>query len=238
MTILLLVGAAGLCLLANFYISFGYGGLQGFISELKPPPDETMLKELRTDTQNEISRAQMELGQIPGLAFYEKTYSDMCAKGEHGWKRSDSFAYACAYRSTFYYGTNRDYRELLLELEQKLADGGWDREGRSPLQPTISQALEKVSGDVYLVELPDYTKPVSQNIIPGFMNLAINSFRGYGVPWTKSSDEPSPFAYGLGIGQDYYQDTSGGSPEAIARKIIAAGQQPMMFAISREYFSN
>lgn len=238
LTILGIFLLAGLCFLSYFYISFGYGGLQGFIAELKRPPSDSRLIELRGKAIININDAQNELATLPGLTFYEKTHSDMCAKGEHGWKRSDSFAYVCAYRSTFYYGTNRDYRELMRNLEQKLADGGWDREGKTPLQPTISQALEKADGEIYLVELPDYIKKVDQDIIPGYMTLAINSFHGYGVSWTRSSDEPSPFGYGLAIGQEYYQDSSGSSPEAIAQKIMATGQQPVMFAISKEYFSN
>lgn len=238
LTILGILILAGLCLLSYFYLSFGYGGLNGFISELKQPPSESRLMELRKKAIIEINDAQTKLASLPGLTFHERTYADMCAKGEHGWKRSDSFAYVCAYRTTLYYGTKRDYREVLLELEQILAEGGWEREGRSPIQPTISQALDKASGEVYLVELPDYTKPVNKNIIPGHMILAINSFHGYGVPWISLSDEPSPFGYGLAIGQEYYQDTSDSSPEAIARKIMAAGEQPVMFAISIEYFSN
>lgn len=72
---------------------------------MKQPPDAANLQNLRLEAVDQISHAQAELGTLPGLTLYERTYSDMCAKGEHGWKRSDSFAYACAYRSTFYYGT-------------------------------------------------------------------------------------------------------------------------------------
>jgi len=58
------------------------------------------------------------------------------------------------------------------------------------------------------------------------------------LPWTKSNDEPSPFGFGLGIGQTYYEDTSQGNPEAIFNRIMAAGQQLVMFAVSRAYFTN
>lgn len=126
----------------------------------------------------------------------------------------------------------------MLELEQKLADTGWDREGKTSNQPTIALALEKAADELYLIELPDYRKPVDRAIIPAYMTLAINSFRGYGVPWTKSDDEPSPFGFGLAIGQDYYIDSSNGAPNVIAKRIIQSGHQPIMFAISREYFSN
>jgi hypothetical protein len=223
--------------IANLYFSFGYGSFGGFISELKQPPDDKTLASRRTETIATLTGIQDELFSIPGLTLYAETYSDMCAKGEHGWKRSDSFAYQCAYRVTRYYGTTRDYKALLLDLDNQLQAGGWDISGRTVSTPTLPEVLGKASGDLYLVELPDFIKRETASW-GGYTTLAINSFAGYGVPWTKSNDEPSPFGFGLGIGQTYYEDTSNGNPEAIAKRILAAGQQPVMIAISRAYFTN
>lgn len=226
-----------LCFFANLYISFGYGSIGGFFAELKQPPDERTLSTLRAETKTNLTSIQSDLAAIPGLTLYEKTYSDMCAKGEHGWKRSDSFAYMCAYRLTYYYGTNRDYKELLLELEAKLNAGGWEISGRTSTTPAIHDILEQPSEELYLAELPDFVLRPSNPLQGGYTRLAVNSFAGYGVPWTNSNDEPSPFGFGLGIGQTYYEDTSKGNPEAIFNRIMAAGQQPVMFAVSREYFT-
>ncbi len=227
-----------LCYFTNLYISFGYGSLGGLISELKQPPDEKTLSTLRAETKTQLTFIHDELAAIPGLTLYEKTFSDMCAKGEHGWKRSDSFAYMCAYRLTYYYGANRDYKDLLLDLERKLEAGGWEISGRTSTTPTISDILAKTSDEIYLVELPDFIQRPSNPLQGGYTTLAVNSFAGYGVPWTKSNDEPSPFGFGLGIGQSYYEDTSNGNPEAISKRIVAAGQQPAMFAVSAFYFNN
>ena len=227
-----------LCFFANLYISFGYGSIGGFFAELKQPPDERTLSTLRAETITRLTSIQDDLAAIPGLTLYEKTNSDMCAKGEHGWKRSDSFAYMCAYRLTYYYGTNSDYKELLLDLEKNLDAGGWEISGRTSTTPAIRDIFAKTSDELYLVELPDFIQRPSNPFQGGYITLAINSFAGYGVPWTKSNDEPSPFGFGLGIGQTYYEDTSNGNPEAIYAQIVAAGQQPVMFAISRAYFTN
>jgi len=222
---------------ANLYFSFGYGSFSGFLSELQQPPDDKTLASRRAETIASLSGIQDDLSTIPGLTLYNETYSDMCAKGEHGWKRSDSFAYTCAYRLTRYYGTTRDYKALLLDLDSRLQAGGWDISGRTASTPTLPDVLSQASGDLYLVEVPDFIKRENASW-GGYTSLAVNSFSGYGIPWTKSNDEPSPFGFGLGIGQTYYEDTSNGNPEAIAKRILAAGQQPVMFAISRAYFTN
>ncbi len=237
-TIFLVLGLAVLFFFANLYISFDYGSLGGLISEFKQPPDDKTLASRRSETKAELIGIQDNLSTIPGLTFYEKTWSDMCAKGEHGWKRSDSFAYTCAYRLTYYYGTNRDYKELLLDLEKKLEVGGWEISGRTSTTPTITDILATSSDELYLTELPDFVQRPSNPLQGGYTTLAINSFAGYGVPWTKSNNEPSPFGFGLGIGQTYYEDTSQGNPEAIFNRIKAAGQKPVMFALSRAYFTN
>jgi hypothetical protein len=226
------------CFAANFYVSFGYGGLGGFISELKQPPDEKTLASRRTETKASLTAIQNGLAAIPGLTFYAETYSDMCAKGEHGWKRSDFFAYRCAYRITRYYGTSRDYKAVLLDLNSQLQADKWDISGRTETTPTLPDVIAQATGDLTLVELPDYINRAPNKSLGGYITLAINSFTGYGVPWTKSNDEPSPFSFGLGIGQTYNEDTSNGNPEAIASQILAAGQQPVMFAVSSAYFSN
>ena len=226
------------CFFANLYISFGFGSLDGLISEWKQPPNEKSLATLRAETKNDLTSIHDDLAVIPGLTLYEKTYSDMCAKGEHGWKRSDSFAYMCAYRLTYYYSTNRDYKELLLDLEKNLETGGWEISGRTSTMPTITDIVGKNSGDLYPVELPDFIQRPSDPFQGGYTTLAINSFAGYGVPWMKSNDEPSPFGFGLAIGQTYFEDTSKGNPEAIYSRIIQSGQKPVMFAVSRAYFTN
>jgi hypothetical protein len=223
---------------ANFYISFGYGSIGGFFSELKQPPGEKTLTALREETKARLTSIQDDLATIPGLTIYEETYADMCAKGEHGWKRSDSFAYQCAYRVTRYYGTSRDYKSLLLDLDDRLQADRWEISGRTEITPTLAEVLAKASGDLTQIELPDYINRDPINPMGGYTTLAVNSFAGYGVPWMKSPDEPDPFGFGLGIGQPYYEDTSNGNPEAIANRILASGQLPVMFAVSRTYFSN
>jgi hypothetical protein len=237
-TIGAIFGAAGLLaglLLCNFYVSFGYGGWTGFFAELRSLPGEEKLAALRSEAIDELTQAQVELGSVPGLTLSEKTFSDMCAKGEHSWKRSESYAYVCAYRLTYYYGLTRDYKEILLDLEQTLGNLGWSIGEQTPRQPTISEALREYSGEIFLVELPYYRKPVSTGRA---LVLALNGFYGNSSYWTKSSSEPDPFGFGIGIGQKIYKNASSQSPQTIFQRIIAAGQEAIMIAISKEYFRN
>jgi hypothetical protein len=228
--ILIIIGL----LVFNFYVSFGYGSFNGFLAEHRSLPDAERLELLRGDAVKQLTQAQAELGSLTGLVLYEETHSDMCAKGEHGWKREDPYAYICSYRLTHYYGTNREYKTLLLDLEKMLSDQGWVMESRSPEQPTISEALGQYSGEIFLVELPVYVKKVSG----GNIRLTINGFDGYGGYWSKSSEEPNPFGFGIGIQQEIYKNESNKSPEEIFNKITSAGQDALMIAIARHYFSN
>ena len=218
----------------NFYISFGYGSFSGFIAEQRKLPKEEKLESLRRDAVEQLTHAHSELSSLSGLTLYETTYSDMCAKGEHGWKREDPYAYVCSYRLAYYYGTNREYKSLLLDLEKTLGDLGWTIQVRGPEQVTISESIREYSGDIFLLGLPVYVKKGSD----GNIRLTINSFDGYGGYLNKSSKEPGPFGFGVGILQEIYEDQSNHSPEEIFNAITASGQDVIMFAISKEYFRN
>jgi len=221
--------------ICNFFVSFGYGGWFGLLAEFRSLPKEEKLEALRSAAIQDLTQAHVELGSVTGLTLYEKTHSDMCAKGEHGWKRSDSYAYVCSYRLTYYYGTNREYKELLLELEKTLNRLGWMIEEQTPKQPTISESIRAYSGEIFLVELPSYHKKMAGS---SSVTLVINGFDGYGGYWNVGSTEPDPFGFGIGILQEIYKNASDKSPEEIFNKIISSGQQAIMIAISTEYFSN
>lgn len=148
--ILIIIGL----LIFNFYISFRYGSFDGFVAEHRNLPEAEKLELLRSDAINQLTQVHAELGLLTGLTLYEKTYSDLCSKGTHSWKREDPYAYVCSYRLTYYYGTNREYKELLLEVEQSLNDLGWTIQSRNPKQPTISESISQYSGEIFLVKLP------------------------------------------------------------------------------------
>jgi hypothetical protein len=224
------------CVVFNFFISFGYGSFWGFLSELRSPPRKEKLALLRGETIEQLTQSHTELGSLMGLTLHEKTYSDMCAKGEHGWKREDSYAYVCSYRLTYYYGTDREYKGLLSDLEKTLNNLGWSLENRTPKQPTISEALGGYSGDIFLAELPIYVQKTPDGHM---IKLRINTFNGYDRDWIRSSrEEPDPFGFGIGINQEIYKDASDRSPKEIFNEITSSGQEAIMIAISREYFRN
>jgi hypothetical protein len=216
----------------NFYISFGYGSFNGFLAQFRSLPNERKLEQLRSAAIKQLTQDHSEISSITGLVLHETTYSDMCAKGEHGWKREDSYAYRCSYRSTYYYGTNREYKELLLDVEKTVNDLGWTL-SYTP-QTTISEAISQHSGEIFLVELPVYAKKVSGS---SPILLTINGFDGYGVRWTKLSHEPDPFGV-IVIQEIYHKNESNKSPEEIFNKITSSGQEAIMFVIFKDYFIN
>jgi hypothetical protein len=70
----------------NFYISFGYGSFNGFLAQFRSLPNERKLEQLRSAAIKQLTQDHSEISSITGLVLHETTYSDMCAKGEHGWK--------------------------------------------------------------------------------------------------------------------------------------------------------
>jgi len=233
-------------LILNFYFSFGYGSFGGFLTEFRSLPGEEKLASLRGDAIQQLTLAHTDFSSLPGLILIEETYSDMCAKGEHGWKREDSYAYVCSYRLTAYYATNRDYKELLLEVDKAVNDLGW-KQNRTPAMPTISESMGQHPGDLYRAEFPFYIKelsdnyPAENNCLQWYckrMVLAINGFDGYGGTWFTSNDEPDPFGFGIGIWQEVYKNASNASPAAIFDQITSSGRDVIMISISKEYFRN
>jgi hypothetical protein len=233
-------------LLLNFYFSFGYGSFGGFLAELRSLPGEEKLASLRGDAIQQLTQAHTEFNSVTGLTLKEETYSDMCAKGEHGWKREDSYAYVCSYRLTAYYGTNRDYAELLLEVDRVVNDLGW-KQNRTPAMPTISESMGQHPDDLYQAEFPFYVKemsepyPAEKSCLRWYckrMYLAVNGFNGYGGIWFRSNDEPDPFGFGIGIMQEVYKNASNASPAAIFDQITSSGRDVLMISISKEYFRN
>jgi len=230
LTLILLLGM----LLLHVYITFGYGSYAGFLAELKTMPEPEKLDQYRAAASQQLTQAQAELASLPGLTLHKTTWSDACAQGEHNWKRDDPYAHLCSYRWTYYYGTNREYKDLLLELETALANAGWTIQVRSPQQPTLRAALDQSSGDLVFAPLPVYQKTSGRDRLL----LTINRFDGYGGDWTVDSHEPAPFGFGIGLLQQLSKSGSNISPAEIFKQITASGQSALMIAISQVYFEN
>jgi hypothetical protein len=118
-----------------FIIACGYftlalifnGGLGGLISNLKPAPNPnswTMNAKRETATE-EINQSFDELQNIFGYNYYETAKHDYCSRGESSWKRSDGYAYRCSLRITKFYGFNGDFRQQVIDFEQKISSISW-----------------------------------------------------------------------------------------------------------------
>jgi hypothetical protein len=200
-----------LILLSHFYISFFYGGFNGFLAEFRNLPVETKLSQLRDDAIANLEQSHSEISSLNGLTFYEKTHSDMCAVGEHGWKRSDHFANLCSYRIAHYYGISGDYSKFLLNLENAINGMGWKIQNINPPQLTISEAISEYSDDIFSADFPVYVKEENNKI----MYLRVNNFPGYYYGWSELKEEPAPFGFGIATFQIVHKNQSPTSPNEI-----------------------
>ena len=223
-------------IVAYFYSVLVYGGFRGLISEFRDLPSEARLVQMRSDVAEDLAQEHSEFSSIDGLTFYKETHSDVCVKGEHGWKRSNSFAYLCSYRITYYYGTSRDYYNLLLEIEEFLDGSDWKIQNTNPPRKTISEAISENLKEAFLADLPIYTKKNSTN--NNTMYLRVNNFPGRSSGWKELAEEPFPFMFGFSRYQIVHQDQSSVSPNEIFQDISSAGQQRLMIVISEDYFRN
>lgn len=220
---------------AHFIISFGFGGYKGFLSQFQNLPNNTKLEKLRSEAQDHISHEHIQIRSLDGLTLYEETYSDMCAEGEHDWKRSDSFSYVCAYRIAQYYGVSENYDSYLLKIQNKLSEIGWELRKQNPPQKTITEIVQQNMENIFEAEYPVYYKRVDKNRI---LSLRINNFPGYYSGWSSLEKEPYPFGFSVSSYQIKYENQSQVSPDDIFRRIASSGQQKLFIVISETYFRN
>ncbi len=119
-----------------FFIACGYftlvlifnGGLGGLISNLKPAPNpnSSAMNAKREVVTGEINQSFDELQNILQYNYYETATHDYCSRGDNGWKRSDGYAYRCSLRITKFYGFNGDFRQQMIDFEQKIINIGWN----------------------------------------------------------------------------------------------------------------
>jgi hypothetical protein len=128
-----------------FIVACGYliltlifnGGIDGLISNLKPAPNpnSSAMNVKREQATEEINQSFDELQNILHYNYYETATHDICSKGSSNWKRSDGYAYRCSLRITKFYGFNGDFRQQMIDFEQKIISIGWAPVSYRPDKP-------------------------------------------------------------------------------------------------------
>jgi hypothetical protein len=122
------------------YFSLGLilnGGIGGLISNLKPAPNpnSSAMNAKREAVTAEINQSFDELQNILHYNYYETATHDYCSRGDNNYKRSDGYAYRCSLRITKFYGFNGDFRQQMINFEQKIINIGWNPPSYRPDNP-------------------------------------------------------------------------------------------------------
>lgn len=146
--IILGVGAIFLLVLGFIWIFVSInGGVQGTISNLKPPPNlkSAALIKQKESSIKDIYASFEEFKQLNELHEYSTSSHDYCYKGQNNWKVQDGYGYRCTYRITKLYGFNNDFRKEMLNFAEKITTSGW----KSPydsIEEIISNYYDKYYG--------------------------------------------------------------------------------------------
>jgi len=111
-----------------FYILVSLnGGIDGFINNLKPAPNPNSwaMNAKREAATAGINQSFVELQNILHYNYYETATHDYCSSGQNNWKVKDGYAYQCSLRITKFYGFNGDFRQQMIDFEQKIISIGW-----------------------------------------------------------------------------------------------------------------
>jgi len=229
-TIAFLVACGYLSLVITFE-----GGIDGFISNRIPAPDPNSpsMNAKRETVTAEIAQSFDEIQNTLHYNYYETATHDYCSKGNSSWKRSDGYAYLCSIRITKFYGFNGDFRQQIIDFEQKIISIGWKPPSYRPDNP-----CEKMLEEYYdpypeklVSDLPSFDcryEKDSLSLEPEFAEKATRSF----------------------ILQDAIQKVSGGSYDEIydernfqesslVTKIITNTDRfVLIISIQKDYFQN
>jgi hypothetical protein len=138
-----------------FIVACGYlslvitfeGGIDGFISNRKPAPNpnSSAMNAKREAVTAEINQSFDEIQNTLHYNYYETATHDYCSRGSSSWKRSDGYAYLCSLRITKFYGFNGDFRQQIIDFEQKIISIGWIR----PFYKLDNNPCEKMLEEYY-----------------------------------------------------------------------------------------
>ncbi len=156
-----------------FVVAAGYfmgalifnGGINGLISNLKPEPNlnSSAMNAKREAATVEINQAFDELQNTLDYNYYETATHDYCSRGSNGYISSDGYAYRCSLRITKFYGFNGDFRQQMIDFEQKMIANGWEssiHRSDYPMEEMLEEHYDQYttyqSGDLDVNRLPTY----------------------------------------------------------------------------------
>jgi len=234
--IALLGVACGLLALMLFF----NGGVVGLLSNLSPVPDPDSpgMQASRESVAAEIQKSFAQLQDSLRYNQYETATHDYCSAGSNDWKRSDGYAYRCSLRITKFYGFNGDFRQQMIDFEQKISDLGWKPPGYRP-ERCMEEMLKEYydhyttyqSGELLVSNLPSsicrYEKD-GFSLELDFAEKETRSFSEFDFLQKVSGHSLSEF-----YDQKSFQDSA-----LVIQKITASDGFALLIAIQKNYFQN
>jgi hypothetical protein len=145
--ILAVIGVLGYGLLL---VSFS-GGVASTLLNAQPAPNmqSSHLVSSRQQATSVLHASLAQLESANGLVSQGTSLHDVCYKGRNSWQQRDGYAHRCTYRITNFYGFNGDFKQRLLDFEQKLDGIGWrsDDAADHPLQAILRDYYDQYYGD-------------------------------------------------------------------------------------------
>ena len=212
------------------------GGIDGLISNLKPAPNPNGLTMnfKREAATEEINQSFDELQNILRFNFYETATHDHCSKGSSSWKRSDGYAYRCSLRITKFYGFNGDFRQQMVEFEQKISRIGWkplysydpDNPCEKMLEEYYDPYPEKLVSD-----LPGFDCRYQKDKL--FLELEFAEKETRNFTLQNAVQEVSGHSYDEIYDEKSFQDSG-----LVIKKITAIDRFVLIISIQKDYFQN
>jgi hypothetical protein len=226
-----------------FIVACGYlslaitfeGGIDGFISNRKPAPNpnSSAMNAKREAVTAEINQAFDELQNSLHYNYYETATHDYCSRGNSSWKRSDGYAYLCSLRITKFYGFNGDFRQQIIDFEQKIISLGWTRpfyKSDNPCEKMLEEYYDPYP-EKLVSDLPSFDCRYEKDDLSLEPEFAEKETRDFTLQ--NAIQEVSGGTYEEIYDEKNFQDSG-----SIIKKITAADRFVLIISIQKNYFQN
>jgi len=219
-----------------FYIVVTFnGGINGLISNLKPAPNPngSAINAKREATTAGINQSFDELQNILHYNYYETATHDYCSRGDNNYKRSDGYAYRCSLRITKFYGFNGDFRQQMIDFEQKIISIGWTPPSYRPDNPCekmLEEYYDPYPGKL-VSDLPSFDCSYEKDglsLEPEFAEKETRSFI-----LQNAVQEVSGGSYDEIYDEKNFQDSS-----LVTKMITDTDRFVLIISIQKNYFQN
>lgn len=227
-----------------FIVTCGYfslaialnGGINGFISNLKPEPNpnSSAMNAKRETATEEINQSFDELQSILHYNYYETAMHDYCSRGDTNYKRSDGYAYRCSLRITKFYGFNGDFRQQVIDFEQKIISSDWEPRYSyypdNPCEKMLEKYYDPFPGKL-VSNLPGSDCRYRKSRLSLEVDFAQKETHNFSL--LNAIQKVSGHSY-----DEIYDDKSFQDSSSVIKKIIATDRFVLIISIQKDYFQN